>query len=80
MRLEHKQSLAERLQEQPALRARVEQLLELVEGTELTILRADEAAEQVGAHLRQLGQETLQAWADTLQARQRSVTGTRGRG
>jgi len=70
VRLETKKSLAERLQEHPALRARVEQLLNLVEGTGGEVLKAAEAEERVGEHLQHLGQETLQAWAETLHARQ----------
>ena len=67
---ERKQSLPERLQQHPQLWARVERLLDLVEGGEQEIIKAAEAEECVGAQLQQLGQETLQAWAETRQTRQ----------
>lgn len=68
VRLERKKSLPERLQEHPKLWARVEQLLDLVEGNGEGIVKAAEAEERVGEHLQQLGQESLQAWAEERHA------------
>lgn len=64
-----KESLEERLRQHPALRARVEQLLDLVENTEGQYVRADETELAVVKHVRQLGQELLQEWAETGAAR-----------
>jgi hypothetical protein len=69
-RLESKPSLPERLQQHPQLWARVEHLLDLVEGTEPEVVKAAEAERRVGEQLRALGQETLQAWAETRHDRQ----------
>lgn len=65
-----KQSLPERLQQHPQLRARFEQILDLVESTGADLSKAAEAERLVGEQLRQLGQETLQAWAEERHARQ----------
>ena len=70
VRQERKKSLPERLQQHPKLWARVEQMLDLVEGTESEIIKAAEAERLVGEHLQQLGQETLQAWAEERHQRQ----------
>ena len=65
-KLEQQQELGARLAEHPALQARVEHLLALIEGG-LGERRTAAAAEaQVGEALRQLGQATLQAWAPNL--------------
>lgn len=69
-RLERKPSVPERLQAHPQLWARVEQLLDLVEGTPAEALKAAEAERLVGEHLQHLGQETLQAWAEVRHERQ----------
>lgn len=69
-RLGSTQSLSERLQAHPQLRARVEHLLDLVEGTGEDIIKAAEAEQLVGEHLQHLGQETLQAWAEARHVRQ----------
>jgi hypothetical protein len=42
----------------------------LVEGTKADVIKAAEAERQVGEQLRQLGQETLQAWAQAQHDRQ----------
>jgi hypothetical protein len=62
--------LGERLAQHPALQARVEQLLALVEGGAGKRLTAAAAEDRVGEALRQLGQATLQAWAETQQRQQ----------
>ena len=69
-RLEKKKSLPERLQQHPELWGRVEQMLDLVEGTEQEVIKAAEAERLVGEQLQQLGQEAMQAWAEERQARQ----------
>lgn len=68
-RLERK-SVPERLQAHPQLWARVEQLLDLVEGTQAEVIKAAEAEQLLGEQLQQLGQETLQAWAEARHDRQ----------
>ena len=62
--------LAARLAAHPALRARVEELLTVLESEGEERLTAARAEERVGEQLRGLGQATLQAWAETQQARQ----------
>ena len=62
--------LAARLAAHPALRAGVEELLAVIESGGEERLTAAGAEERVGAQLRGLGQATLQAWAETQQARQ----------
>lgn len=69
-RLEGKRSLPERLRQHPKLWARVEQVLDLVEGGEQEIVKAAEAEQLVGEQLQQMGQETLQAWAEERHDRQ----------
>ncbi|HZS04022.1 MAG TPA: hypothetical protein VFD58_04230 [Blastocatellia bacterium] len=48
VRQERKKSVPERLQQHPKLWARVEQLLDLVEGTEPEVIKAAEAEQLVG--------------------------------
>lgn len=69
-RLEGKRSLPERLRQHPKLWARMEQMLDLIEGSEQEIVKAAEAEQLVGEQLQQLGQETLQAWAEERHDRQ----------
>jgi hypothetical protein len=64
------QELAARLAAHPALRARVEELLAVIESEGEERLTAAGAEERVGEQLRGLGQATLQAWAEGQQARQ----------
>ena len=87
--------LGARLAAHPALWARVEELLTVIESEGEERLTAARAEERVGEQLRGLGQATLQAWAETQQARQeqywdaragvqrkekKSSSGTRARG
>ena len=58
-----KESLEERLRKHPALRARLESLLDLVEDESGQFERADDAEEFLISQLRSLGQEVLQGWA-----------------
>lgn len=69
-RLEGNRSISERLRQHPKLCARIEQILDLIEGSEQEIIKAAEAEELVGEQLQQLGQETLQAWAEERHERQ----------
>ena len=70
LRREAKKNLSERLQQHPKLLARVGQMLDLVEGEGEQVIKAAEAERLVGEQLRQLGQETLQAWAEERHDRQ----------
>jgi hypothetical protein len=58
-----KESLEERLRKHPALRARLETLLDMVEDESGQFERADDAEEFLISQLRGLGQEVLQGWA-----------------
>jgi hypothetical protein len=62
-----KLTLEQRLQKHPALRARLESLLDMVEDESGQFERADEAEEFLISQLRSLGQEVLQEWATTEQ-------------
>lgn len=63
------ESLEERLRKYPALRARFEALLDMVENETGELARADEVEERLILELRHLGGDTLQEWA-TQQERQ----------
>ena len=58
-----KESLEDRLRKHPALRARLEALLDMVEDESGQFERADEAEEFLISQLRAMGQEVLQEWA-----------------
>ena len=58
-----KESLEERLRKHPALRARLEAILDMVEDESGQFQRADDAEEFLISQLRSLGQEVLQGWA-----------------
>jgi hypothetical protein len=58
-----KESLEERLRKHPALRARLESLLDMVEDESGQFERADDAEEFLISQLRSLGQDVLQGWA-----------------
>lgn len=62
-----KESLEERLRKHPALRARLEALLDMVEDESGQFERADDAEEFLISQLRGLGQEVLQEWATNEQ-------------
>lgn len=62
-------SFMQRLKEHPALQARFEDLLAVVENTDGDSLTADAAEQRVVEELRQLGQSALQAWAQRKQQR-----------
>jgi len=58
-----KEDLIERLSRHSELKARVEQLLNVVENTEGDVELADDAEQRVVDELRQMGNEALQGWA-----------------
>ena len=62
-----KERLEERLHKHPALRARLEALLDMVEDESGQFERADDAEEFLISQLRSLGQEVLQEWATNEQ-------------
>jgi hypothetical protein len=62
-----KESLEERLRRHPALQARVEALLNMVEDESGQIERADDAEEFLINQFRSMGQELLQEWATNEQ-------------
>ncbi|MCI0419071.1 MAG: hypothetical protein L0312_07610 [Acidobacteria bacterium] len=57
-------SLEERLKAHPKLRARMEQLLAVVENASGDIEKANEAERRVFEERRQMGQEALTGWAE----------------
>lgn len=57
------ENLEQRLSNYPELRAKVEDLLSVVENAESDIIRANEAEQRVFEEIRQLGQAALQSWA-----------------
>jgi hypothetical protein len=59
-----RRSLDERLREYPELRARIEELVEIVENKEGDVVKADDAEELVVQEIRRIGQEALQGWAE----------------
>jgi hypothetical protein len=68
--MHHIRGIDERLANFPDLRQRVEHLLDIVEGQEGEILKADEVELQVDEQLRAMGQELIQNWAQTQSSRQ----------
>ena len=58
------QEFINRLNQHPKLRTRMEELLNVVENTAGDCTRADDAEQYVIEQLRQMGSETLHAWAD----------------
>lgn len=67
------QSLDDRLTKYPNLRHRFEELLEVVEGQDEELLKADDVEELVDQQLQGLGQELIQGWAQTHSARQQKA-------
>lgn len=61
----HDLKLMTRLNRHPALRERMERLLEVVENAAGDARLADEAEQRVIEELRRLGADTLTAWAET---------------
>ena len=57
------ESLLQRLNSHPLIRLRLESILEVVEGEQDGLRRADDVEERLVQELRRLGQESLQTWA-----------------
>jgi hypothetical protein len=69
--------IEERLANYPDFRQRVEHLLDIVEGQEGELLKADDVEEHLDDQLRGLGQELIQNWAQTQASRQESFWSSR---
>ena len=59
------EALVSGLRQHPRLRSRVAALLELAQGANPGLKRADDAEDWLIQEVRALGQETLQAWAQS---------------
>ena len=57
-----RESVAERLERHPALKARTERMLDVVENASGDVQRADEAERRAIEELRQMGLEVMQDW------------------
>lgn len=57
------ESLEERLNRHPELKAKIESLVSVVENAEGNLIKASEAEQRVIEEIRQLGQSALQSWA-----------------
>ena len=57
-----RESVAERLERHPALKARMERMLDVVENASGDVRRADEAERRAIEELRQMGLEAMQDW------------------
>ena len=56
------ESIAERLERHPALKARMERMLDVVENAAGDVRRADDAERRAIEELRQMGLEVMQGW------------------
>lgn len=74
---ETKSSLEARLEAHPHLKARIEDILGIVEDAEGDVQKADEAERRVIEELRQLGHELLTDWATGQEVRQVEAVRTR---
>lgn len=63
-----KKSLEERLQAHPALRKRVESLLDVVENASGDVEKANEAEKQVIETLQKMGREALETWGSNRES------------
>ncbi len=57
-----RESVAERLERHPALKARMERMLDVVENASGDVRRADEAERRAIEELRQMGLEVMRGW------------------
>jgi len=57
-----RETVAERLERHPALKARMERMLDVVENTGGDLRRADDAERRAIEELRQMGLEVMQDW------------------
>ena len=60
---EGSEELVKRLERHPAMKARIERVLDVLENTSGELRRADDAEERAIDELRAMGQELLQSWA-----------------
>lgn len=60
---EQPESLEQRLNSHPELKARIEVLLSVIENATGDLVKANDAEQRVVEEIRQLGQTALQAWA-----------------
>lgn len=58
------QNLIERINKQPELRTRIEEILNIVENTSSNLIKADEAEKQTIEEVRKLGSEIMHSWAN----------------
>lgn len=59
--------LVRRLLQHPELHERVDELLRIVENADGDACTADEVEEQIAEHIRRIGQDAMQGWADRKQ-------------
>ena len=57
-----RESVVERLERHPTLKARMERMLDVVENASGDVRRADEAERRAIEELRQMGLEVMQSW------------------
>lgn len=62
MGIAKQETVAQRLERHPALKLRMEQILDLVENTAGNLRRADDAERRAIEELRQMGIEVMQDW------------------
>jgi hypothetical protein len=67
------ESLEERLNRHPELKAKIESLVSVVENAEGDLIKASEAEQRVIEEIRQLGQAALQGWATGQNQRQQDA-------
>ena len=58
----NRESVAERLERHPALKARMERVLDVIENASGDVRRADEAERRAIDELRQMGLEVMEGW------------------
>lgn len=58
------QEFIERLNKQPHLRTRMEEILNIVENSSSNLIKADDAERKAIEELRKLGNEVMQGWAN----------------
>jgi len=61
--------LAERLRQYPELRAKVEELLDVMDNRSGEANKADDAEDLIWEQMRQIGQRAMQGWAERKQER-----------
>lgn len=66
----NRESVAERLERHPALKARMERMLDVVENASGDVRLADEAERRAIEELRQMGQEVMQSWGQKASSKE----------